>query len=162
LIFLVVYLLFGFLTVGVVGNQMTDQIFASLAPFLGSGVILLGGILGLLAVATSFVVTANYLKHIFHYDCRIPLKLAFFLTILVPLALFVIGFNEFIPVVSVVGTFVGLAEGVAISLIYQKVKKNGDRIPEYSLKHPRFLVYFIIIVLIAGSVAEIVKTFIRF
>jgi hypothetical protein len=64
-------------------------------------------------------------------------------------------------VVAVVGTFVGLAEGVAISLLYQRVKKIGERIPEYSLNHPRFLIYFVIIVLAAGSVAEIINNLFR-
>ncbi|MDD5146227.1 MAG: aromatic amino acid transport family protein [Candidatus Pacebacteria bacterium] len=157
-----VYLLFGFLTVGVAGSSMTDKVFESLAPFLGGHVILLGGLLGLLTVATSFVVSANYLKYIFHYDCRFPAPIAFLLSVLVPLGLFLVGFNRFIPVVSIVGTFVGLAEGVAISLLYQKAKQAGDRIPEYSLKHPRFLIYFVIIILAGGSVAGIINNFVRF
>lgn len=155
----VLYLFFGFLTAGVSGGKTTDHAFEGLEPFLGNRIIILGACLGFLAVATSFLITANYLKNIFRYDCSLSYFLAFCLAIFLPLFLFLLGFRAFIPVISAVGAFVGLAEGAAIALIFLKAKKQGDRTPEYSLKVSDFVVCLIIFVLVSGALIEATRYF---
>jgi len=46
-------------------------------------------------------------------------------------------------------------EGVVLVLIFRKSKITGDRIPEYSLKIPRWLLYFLAAVFISGAVYAI-------
>lgn len=154
-----IYLLFAFLIAGVSGVLTTEHVFEGLRSFLGNKIIILGSAIGILAVATSFLLTANYLKHTLKYDCRLPGSIAFGLTIFAPLLLFIIGFRQFALVVGVVGSFMGLAEGAAIALIYQKAKTRGERIPEYSLKFGKPAVYFIIAILFFGALADFIGYF---
>lgn len=154
---LIIYLLFGFLVAGVVGPNISDNVFEALAPYLGKQIIWLGGILGLLAIATSFVISANYLKHVFRYDCGLPKKVAFWVVSLTPLILFYLGFNQFMIVIGVVGTFMGLAEGSIIALLFWKARQSGDRIPEYHLEVPLSIIIFIIFVLSLGTIVEVLN-----
>lgn len=158
---LLVYILFGFLVAGVTGPA-SGRVFEDLAPFLGHWIIFLGGILGLLAVGTSFIISANYLKNTFCYDLGLFSRSAFLLAIGAPMLLFLFGFNAFIPVVGFVGSFMGLAEGAAIVLIYQKAKKAGDRLPEYSLRIPQFLIFLIVFALVVSIIAEMLNMFVIF
>jgi len=155
LVCLAVYLLFGFVGAGVIGQTAYQDVFLGLTVFLGPGIVILGGIAGLLAVITSFVITANFLKHLLDYDCNLPHWLAFLLTIIIPFLLFLAGLRQFLPIIGLVGVFMGLAEGTAIVLIYQKAKKLGERKPEFSLKTHRAFLYFIILILVFGVVAEV-------
>ena len=41
-----------------------------------------------------------------------------------------------------------------IILVYKKAKKQGDKIPEYNLKIPRYLPYFVMMILILGAIAQ--------
>ena len=147
------YFLFGLIISGITGKNTTPEAFGGLAPFLGSKIIILGGLFGLLAISTSFLMLGNYLKNSLIHDFNLPYFLAFFLACFSPLVLFLIGFREFIGVIAVVGTFVGLTEGTAITLIYKRAKKIGERTPEYSLKIPSTLIYFILVILILGTVS---------
>ena len=153
------YFLFGLIISGVTGPQTTGEPFTGLLPFLGKKIIVLGGIFGLLAVSTSFLILANYLKNTFLLDYHLPYFPSFFLASFLPLGLFLAGIREFIAVIAFVGTFVGLIEGIVIALIYKKVKKIGERIPEYSLKIPNFLIYLTILILILGTLSQIIYYF---
>jgi len=72
-----------------------------------------------------------------------------------PLVFYLIGLRNFLGVTAFVGSIVGLADGVLLCLAYKKSREKGDRIPEYQLKFPNFLVYFTIAVLILGAVSQI-------
>jgi hypothetical protein len=72
-----------------------------------------------------------------------------------PLFFFLIGFRQFIPVISFIGTILAMIEGIVILLIFEKVKKLGDREPEYSLKIPKFLIYILGTIFILGAISQI-------
>ena len=79
---------------------------------------------------------------------------AFLIACFSPLILFLTGIRQFIWVIAVVGTFVGLIEGTVITSIYKKTKRRGERTPEYSLKVPRFLLYLTIAILFSGAALQ--------
>lgn len=153
---LVLYLLFGLFISGVTGNSTTPEAFEGLQSVLGRKVMLLGGIFGLLSVATSFLVLGNYLKNTLRFDYHISYPLAFSVACLAPLILFLLGIREFIFVIGAVGIFVGLIEGTSIALIYRNIKKKGDKLPAYALKVPKALIYFVIAILVLGTIAQVV------
>ena len=154
------YFLFGLLISGVTGSNTSPEAFQGLVPFLGQKVMLLGAIFGIFAVSTSFLTSANYLKNTLIFDYKIPFLISFSLVIFIPLILFLIGVRQFIWVIAFIGIFMGLVDGTVISLIYQKAKKYGDRIPEYSLNIPKYFFFSIIIILFFGAFIEIIKYFI--
>lgn len=154
------YFLFGLFISGVTGINTSQEAFQGLIPFLGQKVMLLGAIFGIFAVSTSFLTSANYLKNTLIFDYKIPFLISFNLVIFIPLILFLIGIRQFILVIAFIGIFMGLVDGTVISLIYQKAKKYGDRVPEYSLNIPKYFFYSIIIILFFGAFIEIIKYFV--
>ena len=154
------YILFGLFISGVTGNSTSPEAFQGLIPFLGQKVMLLGAIFGIFAVSTSFLTSANYLKNTLIFDYKIPFLISFNLVIFIPLILFLVGVRQFIWVIAFIGVFMGLVDGTVISLIYQKAKKYGDRVPEYSLNIPKYFFYSIITILFFGAFIEIIKYFI--
>ncbi|MCL5010764.1 MAG: amino acid permease [Patescibacteria group bacterium] len=152
----VFYFVFGLVLSAVSGKQTSPDALTGLLPFLGQKVIILGGIFGLLAVGTSFLTLANYLKNTFVYDYRLPRFWSFALACCLPLVLFLAGMRNFLFVVSILGSLIGLVEGVSIVLIHRRAKKAGNREPEYSLKIPGFLYWVIIAVLVGGSLSQLI------
>jgi len=148
------YFLFGLFISGLTGQNTTPEAFEGLIPILGQKIIILGGLFGLFAISTSFLILGNYLKNTLIFDYRFPYLFAFFIATFSPLLLFLSGIREFIWVIAFVGTFIGLIEGTMIILVYKKAQKQGDKIPEYTLKIPRYIPYFVIIVLVLGAIAQ--------
>ncbi|MCD6500580.1 amino acid permease [bacterium] len=153
------YFLFGLIISGVTGQNTTEEAFQGLLPILGRKIMILGGLFGLFCVSTSFLILGNYLKNALIFDYHFPRFLAFFLACFSPLALFLTGIREFIWVIAFVGTFMGLIEGTVICLVYKNAKKLGERVPEYSLKIPKILLYLIPLIFIFGAISQIIYYF---
>ena len=122
--------------------------------------MILGGIFGILSVATSFLILANHLKNTLIYDFGFSRLLSFSIAVFSPLILFFLGLREFILIIAIVGTVVGLIEGTTIVMIFRKARKVKEREPEYSLKTSNFLLYFIPAILILGAISQIIYYFI--
>ena len=128
---------------------------SGLVPFLGSEIILLGGIFGILAVISSYLILGNYLKNVFRYDFRIPYLLSATLATFPPLLLFFFGIRQFVGVMIFVGALIGLLEGVAIVLMHEKSKSEGDREPEYKVRLPKVVPLALLVIFCFGALAEI-------
>jgi len=159
LICIIFYFLFGMIISGVTGRNTTPEAFRGLVGILGTKIMILGGIFGLLAVSTSFLILASYLKNALIFDYNFSYFPAFLVACFSPLILFLMGIREFISVVAVVGSLVGLLEGIVITFIYKKAKKLGDRTPEYSLRIPISLIYLTIIILSLGTITHFLQYF---
>ncbi len=155
LIVVIFYFLFIISVIGVSGESTTSEALPGLIPFLGQKIIILGALFGILVLATSFLVLGNYLKNTLFYDYKIPRFLSASFACGLPLILFLIGFRGFIETIGFVGTIIGVIEGVVIILIFKKVKKLGNREPEYSLKTPALLLYFLIAIFILGAISQV-------
>lgn len=150
------YFLFGLIISGVTGKNTTEEPFAGLQNFLGHKIAVLGSIFGVLAVGTSYLILGSYLKNTLLLDYRFPLHSAFSLACFSPLILFLLGFQNFIWVISIVGSFIGLMEGASIALLFKKAKKKGDKRPAYCLKVSNISLYIIIAVLLLGAVVQVI------
>ena len=148
------YLIFTLAVLGVVGDNISQDVLSSLAPFLGSKIILLAVLAALVTLADSILVLGLYLKNTFIYDLKLPNHLATAVACGLPLLLFFAGFRNFIGTLGFVGTVVGVIEGAAIVLIFQKAKYLGNREPEYNIKVPSFVTYLLIVVLVLGAISQ--------
>ncbi len=147
--------LFGLVISGLTGPLTGEEPFSGLVSFFGNKMVILGGALGLLAVGSSFLVLTNNLKNLFKLDHDLPYFVSFLLATFPPLILFLIGIRSFITVIGIMGTFIGLVEGVAIILLFKKAKKGGTKKPAYHFKVPNLLLYFIITVLVIGTLTRL-------
>lgn len=149
------YLFFSLAVVGVSGNNTSTDTLSGLLPFLGRKIVILGALFGLITLADSFLVICLYFRNALIYDYNFPKILAFFISAGLPLILFLVGFRNFIGVIGFVGTILAMIEGIVILLIFKKIKKLGDREPEYSLKVPNFLLYILEAIFIFGAISQI-------
>jgi len=149
------YFLFALAVIGVSGKNTTPEAFQGLLPYLGQKIIIFGALFGIFAIVTSFLILGNYFKNTLFYDYKIPRRISASIACGLPFILFLIGFREFIEVIGFVGTIIGVIEGGTIILIFKKAKFLGNRCPEYSLKIPSILLYFLIAIFILGAVSQV-------
>jgi tyrosine-specific transport protein len=154
-----VYLIFILIIVGVSGRVTSQDSFTGLIPFLGQNIVLLGAFFGLITCATSFLVVANYLRDTLSFDFNIPVPLAFIITCGTPLLLVFSGIFQFIEAIGLVGSIMGMIEGIIIIMIFKKIKKVGTRMPEYTFKPFSFVFWIIPIILIIGVISQLIYFF---
>lgn len=149
------YFLFALAVIGVSGKNTTPEVFQGLLPYLGQKIIIFGALFGIFAIVTSFLILGNYFKNTLFYDYKVPRRISASIACGLPFILFLIGFREFIEVSGFVGTIIGVIEGGVIVLIFKKAKLLGNRCPEYSLKIPSILLYFLIAIFILGAASQV-------
>jgi tyrosine-specific transport protein len=150
------YILFSMAVLGITGGNPSPDTLSGLAPFLDSRIIMLLTLAGVITLADSFLVLGLYFRNTFVHDFKMSKTLASLIACGLPMVLFLIGFRSFIDVIGFVGTVLGAVEGVLLLLIFRKAKVLGQRTPEYSLKVPSALVYFIILMFVLGAIFEFV------
>jgi len=148
------YILFTIGIIGISGGETSADVLSGLIPFLGGKIIFFGALAGLVTLADSFLILGLYLRNTFIYDFKISKNLAFLIVCGMPLILFLIGFRSFIGTIGFVGTVLGVIEGIIIILIFKKAKTMSNRQPEYSLKVPPVLLYFLMAIFILGVISQ--------
>ena len=146
LIPIIVYLLFMFLVIGITGQNTSQEGIEGLKFFLGNKIIKLAFFCGLVTTFTSFIGFGLTLKKVFWYDFKIEKNLSWLITCFIPLALFFLGINNFIEVISFVGGITIGIEGILIILMYQKIKRT-----KFSI-----FIYPLILIFILGIVYQII------
>ncbi len=138
------YLLFIFLIVGVTGGHTTQEAITGLQPFLGQGFFWLALFIGVITTFTAFVTQGLLLKKVFVYDVNMKEGAAWFLTCATPLALFFLGLNSFIDLISFIGGVLLSLDGILILLMYQKI---GGR---------KIVIYPLMLVFVLGIIYELI------
>ena len=136
---IIVYLIFIVLIVGITGENTTESALIGLQGYLGEGITSLALIFGLLTTFTSFIALGLTLKKIFWYDLKIGKTISWGITCFIPIILFLLGFNDFIKILALVGGTMIAIDGVLISLMYQKIVPIEKKIITY----PVIIVFFL-------------------
>jgi len=124
IISIIFYLIFSILVSGLTGQNTSDDAISGLKAIFGSQLVLIGSIMGLITTFTSFVAIALTQRKIFNYDLRLKKGTSIILVFVVPLALFIIGFQDFIGIISFFGGVAMGLEGILIMMMYYKVSKR--------------------------------------
>ncbi len=152
----IIYAIFAFAIVGVTGQATSPEALDGLNKVVGHGIVTLGAFIGVLALATSFLVIGLNLKETYQYDYKISHFTAWVLALFVPFVLFLMGFQDFIFIISIVGAFGSAVDGTLVVAMHQRAKKVGDRKPEFSMNHPKWLSFGIAGIFILGAIIEII------
>ncbi len=156
---IVLYILFCFFVVGVVG--LND--FELLAPNERIATIALGmyssplmslfaNFIAVIAMFTSYLTLAVALTEMFQYDYHYSHRIALSLTLILPLLILLFHLTNFITVLGITGALAGGLEGILLVLIFWKSKLLGDRKPEYSLGKHKLLGTILILMFVLGVV----------
>ncbi len=127
----VLYLAVIFLVLGISGSYTTESALVGLRYFVGPTIFSLALFVGAVTTFMAFITQGIFLKNVFMYDMHIKEFTAWFFTCMVPLILFLMGFNSFIPLVSFIGGVLLGINGIFILLMYKKI--GGKNIVVYPL-----------------------------
>ena len=149
-----IYLIFTAIVVGYQGAN-TPEI-ATLA--LGKIFVLLG----MLTIGTSYLALTVALADSIHYDFHKSKTKSWLYTISFPLIIYIFltifKLDSFIKVLGIGGVISGSLAGILILLMIKKAKKKSERKPEYSIPYSNILAWLIILILITGTILELVKS----
>lgn len=155
------YIIFSLTVVGISGTGTTPEAIVGLGNVLGEPVLIIGAVLGILTMTTSFLSLGLVLRSVLERDYNLRPALGWVLTCLIPLAAFLLGFNSFIEVIGLVGAVMGGIQGVIVLIMLGKARARGEQKSPYRLKFPMIWRYIVSIFFIAGIVAEVYYFLIR-
>ena len=153
---IIIYALFIAVVVGITGTSTTPETFSGLSQFMRNGIVTLGLIFGVFAVATSYLIIGINLKEIFWYDYHLSRNKSWALACFVPVVIFILGLRDFITVINFTGGVAGGFIGILIIIIFYKAKKTGDLKPAYEINVPKIISILMAFVFVLGIVYQIV------
>lgn len=124
---LLVYLVFITSVVGVSGQATSPDAIFGLEAFLGKRAVLLGSLVGFLAVFTSYIALGLDLKNMFRYDMGVSSLVAWAGVAAIPPILFFAGINDFVSLIGLVGAVAIGIDGILILLSALHVCRTGSR-----------------------------------
>ena len=151
----VIYLFFMFVVLGVSGDLTSEDAISGFSTALNSRIILLvGSILGLLAVTEASLSQGVYIKETFLYDLKIGKWLSWLITGAAPVTLFLLGARNLVVIIGIVGALFFAFHAVIILLIHKKLKSSEIK-SEYEIKLPNFMYYLVGLFVILGAILEV-------
>lgn len=154
---LIVYVVFVVTAIGIGGTAVTEDAVIGLSESLGPVVTVVGSVMLLLTIATSFFTLGFSLKEVFEHDLRLGRTMGLVLMVAVPLAIYFANIAGFVRVVGLTGALLVGVQGIIVFMMYLQVKRLRERRPECSFKFPKTLVYLIIVIFLIGVISEIVR-----
>lgn len=147
---ILIYLLFTVAVVGVCGNLTSDDAISGLSLFFPPWMVILGALLAILAMASSYLTIGYVLKEVWFRDIAIDKTLSFILACSPPLILFILGAKNFIDILQFTGAISGGLIGILTIKMFQKAKFLGGRKPAYSLSLPKAVIVLLYLVFFFG------------
>ena len=108
--------------------------------FLSPSLTRLLGILGLLAIWTSYFVIGRNIRDILYVDLHISLMVSWSVPVFFPLVLYLFGFTDFLVVVSIAGGVFAALEGVFVVAMWGRVFKETRWL---WIRAPLYAVFFL-------------------
>lgn len=149
---IVLYVLFTLIVVGFSGKATPEiATFALGKPFI---------LLGMLTIFTAYFALTMAMRDVYRFDLGYSKLKAWLLASLAPLILFLIfwKFNlaGFSQIIGFTGAILGVLIGVMVLLMVKRARKFGKRKPEYVVKLPAWVIWVLIVFLVAGLVFQVV------
>jgi len=152
---IVLYAIFSFIFVGVLGESVTEVATLSFGNFIT--------VLGIFTMLTSYFVLSFALKDMFKFDFNFSKISNFFLVSGIPLILYFFisftGFLSFVKILSLGGVIGGGLTAILILFINKKAKRKGNRIPEYRIHLPWIVIILLSLLLSVGIIVELIGYF---
>lgn len=154
LIPVVLYILFSFVFVGVLGRGAAEVATLSFSGSFGKFLFLLG----IFTMSTSFFVLSFALRDYFIFDLK-KRKISFFYVSIVPLIAYLLisffGLAGFVKILGIGGAISGGVAGILILVMNIVSKKKGDRKPEYSIPINWWVIGFLSLIFLFGIIREV-------
>jgi len=144
----VIYFMF---VVGVIGiSKIITSDSVSTINGLPYSLAVIIGITGLLSLLSSYVVIGISVKDILSVDLKIHPLISDLITILAPILLIFMGFNNFIKVITLAGGIFLALEGIVVVAMWRKVETWGLKSFLFKYKIPNIVSYILLTVFFLG------------
>lgn len=151
----IILVIFVFVVVGISGANTTPDALSGIKSVLANGIIFLALIFGLLSMMTSFFGVSEAIKETFTLDFKIKEKLAWFLAVIVPYALYLFGIRDLIEVISFIGAVGGGVCIIMLLIVFLKMKKQTKKLLMFKQAPSNLLVYTLMLLFFIGIVCAI-------
>ncbi|MFA6131095.1 MAG: aromatic amino acid transport family protein [Patescibacteria group bacterium] len=152
----VIYLAFATVVLSVTGTHTTEESMIGLGRALGPWALIIGSFVGLISVATSFIMIGLSMINTLVYDYRLSYLASWALVIGTPGLLFLIGARDFIDVIGFSGSLLGGILGILIIAMYWHAKKHAVSIRRF-LRIPRWVLVPCALLYFAGIILTILN-----
>lgn len=159
LISLFFYLVFIFAVLGSGGILTSPDALSGLKGTIGEAAIIIGSLIGFLAVFTSYLALGADFKNIFMIDYNRSFVLSWCLVVLAPIALYLFGFQNFVKAISLIGALGLGIQGTFIVLMSLKLHKFYPEHRHLVSPRRKILNYILIFGLILGVAFELWQSF---
>jgi tyrosine-specific transport protein len=154
----VLYVLFVTAVVGVSGLATTPVATIGMGQTFGGWVLVAGNLFAILAMGTAFMGTGVALKQTLIWDHKMSHYLANLAVVFIPLALFILGFNNFVAILDIVGGFFVGIEAVLLVMACYRARRNGDLgASRYGVAYFWLLAVPVLVVFILASVVSVIN-----
>ncbi len=128
----IVYFLFSFVIIGVSGARTSQEALSGLFGIVPDKTLLIGIVIGLLAVFTSFIAVGKTLQLMLELDLGVPRVVSWLAGSSVPVFLYFLGFTDFIVIIAIIGaTAIGIDAALILLVFYRMKREHNERIPWY-------------------------------
>lgn len=156
---LIIYILFVFAVVGVSGKNTTEIATIGFSK-LGFFVKIFSNIFVILAMSTSFITLALALRWVLQYDYKINKFIAWFISCFIPLFLFLIGFRNFIKILSFTGSIAGGLQLILITIAAKKTEKMKNKyLKNFKVPLNNIIIFLLLLIFILGIIHQIIFLF---
>ncbi len=149
------YALFALTIVGLSGEVTSPEALAGLYGIVGTPVILLASLLGILTVSSSYVMLGTALYETLHIDYRLRPSASWLFALVPPVLFFMSGLRNFIDVIGLVGAVAVGSQGVLLLAAYVRARRMRLRDAEIKLRIPVAIVWLLMAFFAAGVVHEL-------
>jgi len=153
----VLMLFFAFIVVGVTGANTSQEAIPGMVGTFGEGAVIVGAIMGLIAISASFLVLACNLRDTVMYDWNIPKATSTILAIITPVPFFVLSVVDSIVLLGLAGIVLSAINGCCVILIHTRAQKKYPKGSDFPLKLPRFVYGFLVTIFLIGSIYSIIE-----
>lgn len=150
----VVYILFSGVIVAVTGSATSQEAILGLGEYVGNWVVVIGSIVGLFAVFTSFLILGISIIDTMVFDFKRRYLGSWMVAVTVPLIIFLLGARSFISVIGFTGSVLGGLTGMLAIYTYLKAKKHACT-PKRCFQIPTWVLYGCSLVFAAGIVLTV-------
>lgn len=147
---ILVYFLFTSVVVGISGPLTSEDAIAGLVNFLPAWIVSFGALLGILTMASSYLILGFVLREVWFRDLGFSQNQAFLLAVFPSMLLFLFGAKSFINVLGITGALSGGLTGILVLAMLGKAQKQGQKKPAYSLRVSSVTLGILLAVLILG------------
>ncbi len=150
---LAIYLLFIYTVAGVSGTTTSPDAISGLLPYLGSGAVFLGALIGLCAVFRSYISMGADLRNIYRYDYGCDAFVSWLLVVVVPPMLYYLGMNDFLGAIGLAGGVAIGIDGITIVLLTLVLRRKSSN--RQNGLGASWLLWIILAALLAGVMREL-------